>query len=164
MARAATGTATTGGTASSSSKKKLPLGVSSPSCAQNALQDETALGLALAILNKKDGATDIFKNLANVCGLSGIIVEAPYKRGIPVQCHRCQLYGHAAGNCHAHPVRECFDSHWTKECACTRVSGGKPAWCNYGTTHGQLRRVPIAPKPRIQKNKTLQKFNRLFTH
>ncbi|GBP83890.1 hypothetical protein EVAR_36538_1 [Eumeta japonica] len=66
-------------------------------------RDGTALGLVLAILNKTDGATDIFKKLANVCGLSGITVEAPYKKGIPGQCHRCQLYGHAATNCHAPP-------------------------------------------------------------
>ncbi|GBP67641.1 hypothetical protein EVAR_98696_1 [Eumeta japonica] len=59
-------------------------------------RDGTALGLVLAILNKTDGATDIFKNLTNVCGLSGITVEAPSKKGIPGQCHRCQLYGHAA--------------------------------------------------------------------
>ncbi|GBP16387.1 Nucleic-acid-binding protein from transposon X-element [Eumeta japonica] len=79
-------------------------------------RDGTARGLVLVILNKTDGATDIFRNLANVCGLSGITAEAPYKRGIPGQCHQCQLYGHAATNCHA-PLRcvKCVDPHWTKE-------------------------------------------------
>ncbi|GBP24948.1 hypothetical protein EVAR_12615_1 [Eumeta japonica] len=85
-------------------------------------RDGTALGLVLVILNKMDGATDVFKSLANVCGLSGITVEPPYKRGIPGQCHRCQLYSQAAANCHAPanyhaPPRcvKCLDSPWTKE-------------------------------------------------
>ncbi|GBP84375.1 Probable RNA-directed DNA polymerase from transposon BS [Eumeta japonica] len=77
-------------------------------------RDGTALGLVLVILSKTDGATDIFKSLANVCGLFGIIVEAPYKRGIPGQCHRCQLYGHVVANCHAPPrCVKCLHSHWT---------------------------------------------------
>ncbi|GBP57231.1 hypothetical protein EVAR_82943_1 [Eumeta japonica] len=46
-------------------------------------RDGTALGLVLVILNKTDGATEIFKNLANVCGLSGITVEAPYEKRHP---------------------------------------------------------------------------------
>ncbi|GBP96852.1 hypothetical protein EVAR_69910_1 [Eumeta japonica] len=46
-------------------------------------RDGTALSLVLVILNKTDRATDIFKNLVNVCGLYGVTVEAPYKRVIP---------------------------------------------------------------------------------
>ncbi|XP_028038412.1 skin secretory protein xP2-like [Bombyx mandarina] len=37
--------------------------------------------------------------LCTVCSLSGVTVEAPYKRGAPGQCHRCQLYGHSAIDC-----------------------------------------------------------------
>ncbi|GBP89501.1 Nucleic-acid-binding protein from transposon X-element [Eumeta japonica] len=112
-------------------------------------RDGTALGLVLAILNKTDGATDIFKKLANVCGLSGITVEAPYKKGIPGQCHRCQLYGHAATNCHAPPrCVKCLDPHWTKECSRTRDSEGKPACCNCGSDHtANYGGCPAAPKP-----------------
>ncbi|GBP35568.1 hypothetical protein EVAR_17430_1 [Eumeta japonica] len=52
-----------------------------------------------------------------VCGLSGIRVEAPHKKGGPGQCHRCQLYGHAAANCHADPrCVKCLVPHWTREC------------------------------------------------
>ncbi|GBP87078.1 Probable RNA-directed DNA polymerase from transposon BS [Eumeta japonica] len=113
-------------------------------------RDGTALGLVLVILNKTDGATDIFKNLVNVCGLFGITVEAPYKRGIPGQCHRCQLYGHAATNCHAPPrCVKCLDPHWTKECTCTRDSEGKPACCNCGSNHtANYGGCPAAPKPK----------------
>ncbi|GBP38701.1 hypothetical protein EVAR_22350_1 [Eumeta japonica] len=62
-----------------------------------------ALDLALVILQKNDMSREIFKTFSKVCGLFGIIMEAPYKRGIPGQCNSCQLYGHAAVNCHAQP-------------------------------------------------------------
>ncbi|GBP01295.1 hypothetical protein EVAR_72716_1 [Eumeta japonica] len=65
--------------------------------------DGTALGMTLAILEKTDVAKDIFKNLSKVYGLSGIYAEAPYSRKIPGRCHRYQLYGHEALNCHAQP-------------------------------------------------------------
>ncbi|GBP55031.1 hypothetical protein EVAR_46327_1 [Eumeta japonica] len=51
--------------------------------------------------------------------------------GILGQCHRCQLYSHAATNCHVPPrCVKCLDPHWTKERARTRESGGKPTCCN----------------------------------
>ncbi|GBP32246.1 hypothetical protein EVAR_27670_1 [Eumeta japonica] len=87
-------------------------------------RDGTALGLVLVILKKTDGATDIFKKLASVCGLSEINVEAPYKRGILGQRHCCQLYSHDVTNCHAPPrCVKCLDSYWTRG---ARESGGKP--------------------------------------
>ncbi|CAG9794518.1 unnamed protein product [Diatraea saccharalis] len=47
-------------------------------------------------------ARDIFKAKdLRVCGLTGVKVEPPHQRGTPGQCHRCQLYGHAATNCSA---------------------------------------------------------------
>ncbi|GBP89461.1 Nucleic-acid-binding protein from transposon X-element [Eumeta japonica] len=126
-------------------------------------RDGTALGLVLAILNKTDGATDIFKKLANVCGLSGITVEAPYKKGIPGQCHRCQLYGHAATNCHAPPrCVKCLDPHWTKECSRTRDSEGKPACCNCESDHtANYGGCPAAPKPKPKSshNKNITKVH-----
>ncbi|GBP64427.1 Nucleic-acid-binding protein from transposon X-element [Eumeta japonica] len=64
-------------------------------------RDGTALGMSLIILERCDRAKDIFEKLSNVCGLSVIIIEAPYRRGKLDQYHRCQLYGHAAANCHA---------------------------------------------------------------
>ncbi|GBP90603.1 hypothetical protein EVAR_86443_1 [Eumeta japonica] len=63
-------------------------------------RDGSPLWLVLAVLPRTEEAKNIFNNLNMVCGLSGIRVEAPHKGG-PGQCHRCQLYGHAAANCHA---------------------------------------------------------------
>ncbi|GBP67583.1 hypothetical protein EVAR_98637_1 [Eumeta japonica] len=93
--------------------------------------DGIALGLVLAILESSDRAKDIFKDLGNVCGLSGIVVEPPYKKGMPGQCHRCQLYGHAASNCHAQPrCVKCLVPHCTKDCERKKEAGGKPSCCN----------------------------------
>ncbi|GBP22754.1 hypothetical protein EVAR_13544_1 [Eumeta japonica] len=112
-------------------------------------RDGTALGLVLAILERCDQARDIFKNLYNVCGLSGIKAEAPYKRGMPGQCHRCQLYGHAAANCYAQPrCVKCLVPHWTRDCDRNKESGGEPSCCNCGQNHGQLRRVPEQSAPK----------------
>ncbi|GBP18089.1 hypothetical protein EVAR_12867_1 [Eumeta japonica] len=66
-------------------------------------RDGSSLGLVLAVLPKTEEAKLISKNLRHVCGLSGIRVEAPHKKGSLGQCHRCQLYGHAAMNCHTDP-------------------------------------------------------------
>ncbi|GBP07581.1 Nucleic-acid-binding protein from transposon X-element [Eumeta japonica] len=50
---------------------------------------------------------------------------------MPRQCHRCQLYGHAALNCHAQPrCVKCQMPHWTKECNRTKDAGDKPSCCN----------------------------------
>ncbi|GBP66309.1 Nucleic-acid-binding protein from transposon X-element [Eumeta japonica] len=88
-------------------------------------------------------------------------VEAPYKRGIPGQCYRCQLYGHAATNCHAPPrCVKCLDPHWTKECTRTRDSEGKPACCNCGSDHtANYGGCPAAPKPKPKSshNKNITK-------
>ncbi|GBP33578.1 hypothetical protein EVAR_28734_1 [Eumeta japonica] len=67
-------------------------------------RDGTVIGHVLAVLHKSDTAKDIFKSPPKVCGLSGIIVEAPYRKSGPGQCYRCQLYGHAAQNCYAQPA------------------------------------------------------------
>ncbi|GBP43069.1 Nucleic-acid-binding protein from transposon X-element [Eumeta japonica] len=64
-------------------------------------RDGSLLNMVLAILDKSEKAKDIFKNLSKICGLSGIRAEAPYSRGMPGQCHRCQIYGHTAANCYA---------------------------------------------------------------
>ncbi|GBP34186.1 Nucleic-acid-binding protein from transposon X-element [Eumeta japonica] len=61
-------------------------------------RDGSTTGLVLAVLPKTDEARAISRNLSKVCGLSGIRVEAPHKRGVPSQCQRCQRYGHASAN------------------------------------------------------------------
>ncbi|GBP67637.1 Nucleic-acid-binding protein from transposon X-element [Eumeta japonica] len=112
--------------------------------------------MVLAILPRTDDAKKIFNSLRVVCGLSGIRVEAPFKKGGPGQCHRCQKYGHAAANCHADPrCVKCLVPHWTKECPLTRESEEKPSCVNCGQQHtANYRGGPKAPKfmPRGRPN------------
>ncbi|GBP47452.1 Nucleic-acid-binding protein from transposon X-element [Eumeta japonica] len=94
-------------------------------------RDGSPLWLVLDVLPRTEEAKNIFNNLNKVCGLSSIRVEAPHKKGGPVQCHRCQLYGHAAANCHADPrCLKCLVPHCTRECSRTRESGEKPSCVN----------------------------------
>ncbi|GBP59512.1 Nucleic-acid-binding protein from transposon X-element [Eumeta japonica] len=74
--------------------------------------------------------------------------QAPHKKGGPGQCHRCQLYGHAAANCHADPrCVKCLVPHWTRECPRTRKSGEKPSCVNCLQQHtANYRGCPKAPK------------------
>ncbi|GBP37422.1 RNA-directed DNA polymerase from mobile element jockey [Eumeta japonica] len=113
-------------------------------------RDGSALGMVLAILEKNDKAKEFFKILGNICDLSGILEEAPYKKRAPGQCHRCQLYGHAAANCYAQPrCVKCLVPHWTKDCESSKESGGKPSYCNCGQGHtANYRECPEAPKPK----------------
>ncbi|GBP51753.1 Nucleic-acid-binding protein from transposon X-element [Eumeta japonica] len=94
-------------------------------------RDGSPLWLVLVVLPRTEEAKNIFNNPNMVCGLSGIRVEAPHKKGGPGQCHRCQLYGHAAANCHADPrCVKCLVPHWTRECPRIRESGEKPSCVN----------------------------------
>ncbi|GBP17989.1 Nucleic-acid-binding protein from transposon X-element [Eumeta japonica] len=96
----------------------------------------TALGMSLIILESCHRTMDIFKKLFNICGLSGLIVEAPYRRGKPDQCHHCQLYGHSSANCHAQlQCVKCLVPNWTNDCNRNRESGDKPSCCNCGKDH-----------------------------
>ncbi|GBP59532.1 hypothetical protein EVAR_42438_1 [Eumeta japonica] len=61
-----------------------------------------------SLCTRTEEAKNIFNNLNRVCGLSGIRVEAPHKKGGPGQCHRCQLYGHAAANSCGPTLHEMF--------------------------------------------------------
>ncbi|GBP48476.1 Nucleic-acid-binding protein from transposon X-element [Eumeta japonica] len=108
-------------------------------------RDGSPLWMVLAILERTG---DIFNALSVACVLSGIRVEAPYKKGGPGQCHRCQKYGHAAANCHADPrCVKCLVPHWTKECPLTRESEEKPSCVNCGQCHtANYRGCPRAPK------------------
>ncbi|GBP73427.1 Nucleic-acid-binding protein from transposon X-element [Eumeta japonica] len=124
-------------------------------------RDGSSTGLVLAVLPKTEEARAISRNLSKVCGLSGIRVEAPHKRGVPSQCHRCQRYGHASANCHVQPrCVKCLVPHWTSECPLSKASGDKPACVNCGQEHtanyGGCPKAPkVAPKP-MNKQKNVQ--------
>ncbi|GBP22709.1 Nucleic-acid-binding protein from transposon X-element [Eumeta japonica] len=111
-------------------------------------RDGSPLWLVLTVLPRTEEAKNIFNNLNMVCGLSGIRVEAPNKKEDPGQCHRCQLYGHAAVNCHADPrCVKCLVPHWTRECPCTSESGEKPSCVNcFQQYTANYRGCPKAPK------------------
>ncbi|GBP58044.1 hypothetical protein EVAR_39760_1 [Eumeta japonica] len=52
---------------------------------------------------------------------------------MPVQWHRCQLYGHATANCYAQPrCVKCLVPHWTRDCDRNKESGGEPSCYNCG--------------------------------
>ncbi|GBP87026.1 hypothetical protein EVAR_63988_1 [Eumeta japonica] len=116
--------------------------------------------MVLAILEKNDRAKEIFKELGNVCGLSGILVEAPYKKRVPSQC---QLYGHAAANCYAQPrCVKCLVPHWTKDCERTKESGGKLSCYNCHQDHtANYGGCPEAPKPKPLVAKKVNSPNKL---
>ncbi|GBP11391.1 Nucleic-acid-binding protein from transposon X-element [Eumeta japonica] len=111
-------------------------------------RDGSPLWLVFAVLPRTEEAKNIFNNLNMVCGLSGIRVEAPHEKGGLGQCHRCQLYGHAAANCQADPrCVKCLVPHWTRECPRTRESGEKPSCVNCLQQHtANYRGCPKAPK------------------
>ncbi|GBP63603.1 Nucleic-acid-binding protein from transposon X-element [Eumeta japonica] len=93
-------------------------------------RDGSPLWLVLAVLPRTEEAKNIFNNLNMVCGL-GYPSRGPAQERGPGQCHRCQLYGHAAANCHADPrCVKCLVPHWTRECPRTRESGEKPSCVN----------------------------------
>ncbi|GBP24423.1 Nucleic-acid-binding protein from transposon X-element [Eumeta japonica] len=86
-------------------------------------RDGTPLWLVLAVLPRTKEAKNLSRSLNKVCGISGIRVEAPHKKGGPGQCHQCQLYGHAAANCNANPrCVKCLVPHWTRDCPLKRDS------------------------------------------
>ncbi|KAA5615366.1 hypothetical protein F3H11_34940, partial [Pseudomonas aeruginosa] len=81
-------------------------------------RDKFAYDMVLVALEATPEGKKIASCLRTVCGLSGVTVEAPYKRGTPGQCHRCQLYGHSARNCNARPrCVKCLDDHATTDCS-----------------------------------------------
>lgn len=58
-------------------------------------RERAPIDLVVVILDLSPEGKKVF-NLKSICHISGISVEPPHRRGIPGQCHRCQLYGHSA--------------------------------------------------------------------
>lgn len=108
--------------------------------------------LVTVVLDLSPAGKAIYNDLRSVCKISGIKVEAPYKRGYPGQCHRCQLYGHAASNCTAAPrCVKCAGDHPTALCKRNAATDGPPS-CILCSTSGHpanYRGCPRAPQPKI---------------
>ncbi|GBP69712.1 Nucleic-acid-binding protein from transposon X-element [Eumeta japonica] len=117
-------------------------------------RDGTPLWLVLAVLPRTEEAKNLSRTLNKVCGLSGIRVEAPHKKGGPGQYHRCQIYGHASANCNANPrCVKCLVPHWTRDCPLSRDSEEKPSCVNCGQTHTANYRVCPKAAKFISKNR-----------
>lgn len=67
----------------------------------------------LVVLDLSPEGKKVF-NVKTINSLSGIKVKTPRNKGIPGQCHRCQMYGHFARNYHArHRCMKCIGDHET---------------------------------------------------
>ncbi|CAH2087592.1 unnamed protein product [Euphydryas editha] len=104
--------------------------------------------MVLLILDLSSEGKEIY-NLRTVCHLSGLSVEAPRNRGVPGQCHRCQLYGHSARNCYARPrCVKCLGDHGTADCSRKEPDPNVPPSCVLCPTQGHpanYRGCPRAP-------------------
>lgn len=111
--------------------------------------------LVLVVLDLSPEGKKVF-NVKTIDGLSGIKIETPRNKGIPGQCHRCQMYGHSARNCHARPrCVKCIGDHETVNCPRPKkaeIANGAPtsppACVNCGTEGhpANYRGCPKAPR------------------
>lgn len=111
-------------------------------------RSKAPLDLVLAILERSQEGKRIFQ-LREVLNLSGLKVEAPKRKGVPGQCHRCQLYGHAARFCEAaYRCVKCAGDHSTSMCNRTRDDPSPPSCVLCGTQGhtANYRGCPKAPK------------------
>lgn len=109
---------------------------------------KTAFDLVLVILDRSPEGKAIF-NVKKVVDLSGIVVETPRRGGSPSQCHRCQLYGHAARFCFARPrCVKCLGDHGTTECSRTPQTPEPPGCvlCGKLGHTANYRGCPNAPR------------------
>ena len=115
--------------------------------------------LALVVLPLSPEGKRVF-NVKTVCDISGLSIEAPHKRGSVGQCHRCQLYGHSARNCHARPrCVKCHGDHGTSDCARTADTTEPPGCvlCGELGHPANYRGCPKAPR----RNRRVERRNRL---
>lgn len=76
-------------------------------------RDDKPAPLVVVELDKKYKA---IYNLTNCCGLA-VTIESKKVHKRPIQCHRCQLYGHTQPFCHApYKCMKCAENHSTHEC------------------------------------------------
>lgn len=110
--------------------------------------------LILVVLPLTPAGKKVFET-TTVCHISGIYIEKPHRRGSIGQCHRCQLYGHSARNCHARPrCVKCLGDHGTPECPRTMESAGKPSCvlCGEEGHPANYRGCPCAPRSAKRSN------------
>ncbi|XP_068629180.1 uncharacterized protein [Battus philenor] len=93
----------------------------------SSLRTKLPMPLIMATLELSAEGKRIFA-LKDICSLSGVSFEAPHRRGIVGQCHRCQLYGHSARNCFSRPrCVKCLGDHGTTDCPRPAVTETPPA-------------------------------------
>lgn len=91
-------------------------------------------------------------NLEHCCGLNIKIEAKKIQRG-PVQCHKCQIFGHTQPHCHA-PYRcmKCAGAHSTHTCEKPTTTPAKCANCA-GEHTSNNPRCPMFPKQQQQINR-----------
>lgn len=102
-------------------------------------------------------------NLSNCCGLS-ITAEPLKTKTTVIQCHRCQMFGHAQKNCNAeYKCLKCGDGHSTHLCPKPRTTPAKCANCagehpaNYSKCSENPNSNPQLEKPKTTKPWTTSK-------
>lgn len=85
-------------------------------------------------------------NLTNLLGLN-ITIEPLRNKGFIIQCHRCQLFGHAQANCHAQfKCMKCGEEHSTHLCTKPKTTPPKCANCK-GEHTSIFKKCPARPAP-----------------
>lgn len=84
-------------------------------------------------------------NLTNLLGLK-IQIEPLKNKGFILQCHRCQIFGHAQANCNAKfKCMKCGDEHSTH--ICTKPKTTPPKCANCAGEHTSIwKKCPARPK------------------
>lgn len=101
-------------------------------------------------------------NLNNCCGLS-ISVESLKSKTTIIQCHRCQMFGHAQKNCNAqYECLKCGDAHSTHLCTKPRTTPAKCANCA-GEHTANYSKCPENPNsnPQPEKSKPTRTWTNL---
>ncbi|KAL0810717.1 hypothetical protein ABMA28_010041 [Loxostege sticticalis] len=107
--------------------------------------------LVQVVLDPTPSGRDIF-NIKSVCHISGLKIEPPHKKNSPGQCHKCQLYGHSARNCHARPrCVKCLGDHGTADCSRQKDTATEPPACVLCGQVGHTANYRGCPRaPRVQ--------------
>nr|XP_008193154.2 PREDICTED: nucleic-acid-binding protein from mobile element jockey [Tribolium castaneum] len=100
-----------------------------------------------------------YKSIYNITNLFGLSVTAePLKnKGFTIQCHSCQIFGHAQINCNAQfKCMKCGESHSTHLCAKPKTTPPKCANCQ-GEHTSIYKKCPVRPNILNTPEKITQK-------